>query len=111
MSAKYTPGPWAVNHAGDSKGISEVFVYAPHCGVDDVSVAADIVDPVTSQPSEANARLIAAAPELLEALQTIRGVILLQRDVIERGMQAKAWALPLEVIDAAIQKATAGENE
>lgn len=36
-----------------------------------MAVAADIADPLTGQPSEANARLIAAAPDLIELLQTM----------------------------------------
>lgn len=73
---KYTPGPWHINTAGsgDGKGnivIDEIYVYAPESGADDVAVAADIADPLTGKPSEANARLIAAAPELLEALKDV----------------------------------------
>lgn len=70
--SKFTKGPWAVNWAGSGRNgefvYDEVYVYAPACGVDDVAVAADIVDPVTGKPSAENGRLIAAAPELLEAL-------------------------------------------
>lgn len=75
--SKHTPGPWAVNTAGtgDSKGrivIDEIYVYAPDSGADDVAIAADIADPLTGQPSEANARLIALAPTLLAALRELQ---------------------------------------
>lgn len=71
MSA-HTPGPWVVNTAGSAKAgqpfaITEIYVYAPHVQ-DDTAICADIIDPVTQKPSEANAKLIAAAPELLQAL-------------------------------------------
>lgn len=70
--AKHTFGPWEVNTAGATKnGIfvyDEIYVYAPDCGVDDIAIAADIADPLTGQPSIANARLIACAPDLLAAL-------------------------------------------
>jgi len=46
----------------------EIYVYNPSV-VDDVAIAADIVDPETGKPSEANACLIAAAPELLHELR------------------------------------------
>ena len=46
----------------------EIYVYAPDCGVDDIAIASDIADPLGGD-GMANAQLIAAAPELLEALQ------------------------------------------
>jgi hypothetical protein len=109
MSAKHTPGPWIVEY--DKEGAWEVASPNGSRTNGYLVVCSRKAHHLMADQMNANARLIATAPELLEALQTIRGVILLQRDVIERGMQAKAWALPLEVIDAAIQKATAGESE
>ncbi len=48
---------------------TEYFVRRPG---DDVAIASDIIDPANDDaPSEANARLIAAAPDLLEALEGI----------------------------------------
>jgi len=75
MNTQHTPGPWKVNSAGSAKAgqpfaITEIYVYAPHVQ-DDTAICADIIDPVTQAPSEANARLIAAAPEMLDALQMI----------------------------------------
>lgn len=72
MSA-HTPGPWEVAEAGswkDGKRTSmEYFVRRPG---DDVAIASDIIDPANDDaPSEVNARLIAAAPELLEALEQL----------------------------------------
>lgn len=43
----------------------------------------------------------------VETLKDVRGAILLQRDLIEGGKNASAWAYPLKVIDAAIAKAEA----
>ena len=73
MSAKFTPGPWVMNTAGSAKQgkpftIDEVYVYAPETQ-DDVAICAEVIDPLTQKPSEANARLIAAAPELLDVLK------------------------------------------
>jgi len=72
MSSKHTPGPWEVSHGGHGSPhgfvIDEYYVLN-RTVADDVAIAADIVDPATQMPSEANARLIAAAPELLEALK------------------------------------------
>ena len=76
MSAQHTPGPWQVNTAGTSSPwpenykVTEVYVYAPDTQ-DDVAICADVIDPLTQEPSEANARLIAAAPDLLAHLQHV----------------------------------------
>jgi len=76
MSAKHTPGPWVVNTAGSAKAgrpfiITEFYVYAPEVQ-DDTSICSDVIDPVTQEPSEANARLIAASPDLLEFCEEVR---------------------------------------
>jgi hypothetical protein len=60
-----TPGPWAINTAGIAKRgepfkITEIYVYAPETQ-DDTAICADVIDPVTQEPSEANAAYIAAA--------------------------------------------------
>ena len=67
----HTPGPWEVAEAGSWAGgkrtSMEYFVRRPG---DDVAIASEIIDPANDDaPSEANAQLIAAAPELLEALE------------------------------------------
>ena len=62
---KHTPGPWFAKRAGDG-GYFEWYVGRDG---ENCSIAEDIADPMTRDPSEANAHLIAAAPELLEALK------------------------------------------
>ena len=74
MSMKHTPGPWAHKpRARDGhvdivcKGHAEfVHVGCPH-------VEKPILDYPTDDEQTANARLIAAAPELLEALKDLLG--------------------------------------
>lgn len=71
MSAKHTPGPWNVLppksdiHHGGYVGVPD----------DDYAYGVNEVAYVTPQSSsgthEANARLIAAAPEMLEALEGV----------------------------------------
>lgn len=72
MSSKHTPGPWEVSHGGHGSPhgfvIDEYFVLN-RTVADDVAIAADIVDPATQMPSEANARLIAAAPTMYDFVQ------------------------------------------
>jgi hypothetical protein len=70
MKTGFTPGPWEHDFAsGIRDGHAALIEYFVRRYGDDVAIAADIVNPDTGTPSEANARLIAAAPELLEALE------------------------------------------
>lgn len=77
MDTKYTPGPWMVRSTG--------------CvGTDDMMVAS--VYPMEDQNLEehdANARLIAAAPELLEALRSAHHM--LTRDYIDPAKMAVVY--------------------
>jgi hypothetical protein len=57
MAAKHTAGPWTAD-------VERGRVLCPRA-----QVAAEIADPDTGEPSEANTRLIAAAPEMYEALR------------------------------------------
>jgi hypothetical protein len=64
------------------------------------------------QPDEANGRLIAAAPELLEVLQTI----VAQSERIDRDSKGKPYRTPecqqlYDKAKAAIAKATSAESE
>ena len=67
--AKITPGPWEAASAASGNGgkwtLTEWFVRQPE---DDVSIAAEIIDPKTGEPSKANAAFIAAAPQDIAAL-------------------------------------------
>ena len=97
--SKHTPGPWLIEaqncHFGDIATVHNtdekwVTIYAPHwmeTGMDE-------------KEQSANARLIAAAPELLEALQ------MLMNDPGEDRIKSSAW----DAARAAIAKAT-GETK
>lgn len=66
MKAKHTPGPWkVVNHV---VGIDGLAIMAPDAGYRYVASALNIS---TDGYQEANARLIAAAPDMLSALEYI----------------------------------------
>ena len=79
MSANFTPGPWILATVKTSVGIChKVGPFPPKRDGDTVRHACLYADyPSTSNPADeellANARLIAAAPELLEALTRLRG--------------------------------------
>jgi hypothetical protein len=95
MSAKHTPGPWSKLPSGEAKFIP---LRAHHCeklGFCIGFVNYDINDGHGSIPA-ANARLIAAAPDLLDALQAFPGFT-------DDATAGDAW---LEKMRAAIAKAT-----
>lgn len=97
--SKHTPGPWFVNgHEHYTK-----YVEARIGGGLLQEVAA--CGPTEKQEQqEANARLIAAAPELLEALQHIEEYW--NRDSNEQAMTDALWHI-IETAQATIAKATA----
>lgn len=103
MSAKHTPGPW---HVG---GRDKCTVYDRF----NQRLANSFEGVMATQRSDsechANARLIAAAPEMLEVLQTTLGNIMSlgPAGALESvPMPYRVWA---DVVRAAISKATGGE--
>ena len=88
MSAQHTPGPWVVDRDASGNGISTT-IESNRFWITGV-----IKFPGPGFSDEANARLIAAAPELLEAL-----CLLLDRIESPDG-------LPMKKARAAIAKAT-----
>ena len=106
MSAQYTPGPWAVTTVGSCHGIhpaasdnerDDICRVVPHNYHPDGWQAA-------KGEAEANARLIAAAPELLAALQDMVGAYQRHFDVMP-----VAWQTYDDIARAAIAKATGAE--
>lgn len=67
--SQHTPGPWPCEYTGDGKRIlvGKGLVEGPN----GYEVAEVYSDDCPREVAEANARLIAAAPELLEALETL----------------------------------------
>ena len=98
---KHTPGPWRLNENNNWK-TNPFSVTVRKFGVHSTTIA-NIPTRMTVPPHEqqANARLIAAAPDLLEALQTLPQGPLYTDDEIN------LW---VEKASAAIDKAT-GETE
>lgn len=98
---KHTPGPWRLNENNNWK-TNPFSVTVRKFGVHSTTIA-NIPTRMTVPPQEqqANARLIAAAPDLLEALQTLPQGPLYTDD------EMNLW---VEKASAAIDKAT-GETE
>jgi len=72
MTTKHTPGPWRAKkvrtliHIGGDSGVCEISVSASHVHEDFPGAKMAYI-----ARQEANAHLIAAAPDLLEALQAL----------------------------------------
>lgn len=69
VQAGYTPGPWS------AEGPDQFGDYNIHCQHERAVVTAVISNLRPSTEVAANARLIAAAPDLLEALQNASGLL------------------------------------
>ncbi len=93
--AKHTPGPWTVGHEHlqDDTWFYRVY-YSDNRGIFEIAT----IDKRRRPQATANARLISAAPDMLEALQAI---VLLQRDQGRRNLPECA-----AIARAAIAKAT-----
>jgi hypothetical protein len=91
MSTQHTPGPWKFGSKADSN-----FYKRNISGVDGYHVAA--VSSRDDHEVDANARLIAAAPDLLEALQHL---------MVAHGEQLD---YAFQQAQEAIAKATGGES-
>ena len=98
---KHTPGPWKIRKSvlarNDFAIAAEHFIIAEtfwHVG------------PAMFKDAEANARLIAAAPDLLAACETAVTLFEMDNETNEPGTSAWAW---LQVARDAIAKARGGE--
>ena len=85
--AKHTPGPWEVEYKVNVKSSKGDFVASCGCNGRDIDV------------SISNARLIAAAPEMLELLE----------DLIDMEGPQPGCASWAEKVQAVIKKATGGK--
>ncbi len=100
MTIKHTPGPWVIADEGTT-GWDICTVYATEVGY--VEIKATKVGDEEDYKAEnySNARLIAAAPDLLEALQ---------RMLVINSLGAYAQSEAISAARAAIAKATKGES-
>ena len=114
----YTPGPWAALIEGESLHGSETHLVAagPHCmAVAEVPILADASTigcrgktTITAAQGRANARLIAAAPTLLEALEAALVTIYGQAELLRACGAAYGIGATLQRATEAIAKAKGG---
>lgn len=108
MNDKHTPGPWRPNGlmVEVANGMALQVAAVRSCQSDDVTVAvyAPAIGnaPRTMEQARANARLISAAPDMLEALRMARAAI----DSYQRMDGQVCETAATRAIDAAIAKAT-----
>ena len=99
-SMKHTPGPWEVDNSGTLTGINGAHI-GSISNLDDFPCAdAEEMHPETREEVEAeyagNARLIAAAPELLNLLKKAAGLLMDGADgegFDEEAIKAECYAL------------------
>ena len=97
---KHTPGPWRIS------GLSaHVVVDSNSVVVADMRREGD--HPATDALCAANARLIAAAPELLEAAETILSALVVESEGLEDFDAEEEFPNSLMKLRAAIAKARA----
>lgn len=107
MTTKHTPGPWMIGY-GEAVGIGEIYGVGIDTEPDWTPVCMLSLSEKVNEVDEANARLIAAAPDLLAALKDILCFV----EIAAMGRDQIYW----DVIDdcegakarAAIAKATGG---
>ncbi len=96
----HTKGPW---HVGERRGEHIAIKHSDHApGAISWTLALAVARPTWAAQAEANARLIAAAPDLLEALRLIA-----EQDPAENALDPQ-WAA--RIARAAIAKATGGQS-
>ena len=106
MTTKHTPGPWLLRTTQTSSGLCHIVSAADWRGAfiygDGIRKGVDDALP-KAQELAANARLIAAAPDLLEALQRIEEYW--NQDQNETAMADACWHA-INTARAAIARAT-----
>jgi hypothetical protein len=98
--SKYTAGPWWIDD-GDETGA----IFIASGSGDNYRTLAEVINSDADVDAEANARLIAAAPELLEALELCRNRLNFWTSDIETCDLSSSDVLTLEQANSAIAKA------
>lgn len=106
METKHTPGPWTVVKNGNSKSLVR---YSDGENVTYVAQCNDMQFCPEHGTVEANARLIAAAPELLAALENLFEHCAMMHKHWGEASNAKEAEAAIQAGRAAIAKATGND--
>lgn len=109
--AKFTPGPWSIVPYGDG---SSLVIHSDEDNRVCFMATASSDRPSSHASIRANARLIAAAPDLLEALQGMVGLtkLLLSRDDLPRDVrEVLEVSHRVEAANAALSRALSTEEK
>ncbi len=115
MGAKHTPGPWTIDRTSERHGQRPYGISAGKRGPTPKKIVNwGGMSAPASQESEANARLIASAPDLLEAAKS--GFLAVVGLKMAMAVESNGWQwpddapdtvpIPAENLRAAIAKAT-----
>lgn len=107
--AQHTPGPWEVREGcsfpSGKRTVTDLHVILPRDqDGDDVAIAADIINPLSEKIDDvayANARLIAAAPDLLETCTVVLNYVVLN---YINGSLAQGSTLPIHTAAGLLRK-------
>lgn len=104
MTHTHTPGPWHCSHETSLHGTKLIY------GADGYLIAdAGRIHHRTETEMEANARLIAAAPELLEACKSFLSIIHAACEMDEKILRLSELDTQTTLAEIAITKATGGK--
>lgn len=108
MNTKHTPGPWHYEHR-QGPGYEQLDVVTVTTNIPVAETFVNGHGPF--EECEANARLIAAAPDLLAALRVIKAAYSkLDAAAIEFGVGDNNYKHVIGVVEQAIAKAERGEE-
>lgn len=102
METKHTKGEWTLCQKSGTNDL---------CRIKDSSggIIADcfwLGEGRSQAQSEANAKLIAAAPDLLEALQKVKSELMYENLINKEKSSGRNWQVELDIINQVIKKAT-----
>lgn len=102
VKTKFTPGPWRARTNDDCKPLN----VADYSIDSSTWLVAEVYSDIPEEESKANAQLIAAAPDMFEALTGL----LAARDSVTMGLEKELYAEWVPKARAALFKATTLQN-
>ena len=102
METKHTQGEWYVSDIPQEDGR---YIYTKENPFSAIARVYKGENPHSSN-AEANAKLIASAPMLLEALQKVKSELMYENLINKEKSSGRNWQVELDIINQVIKKAT-----